>query len=54
MASLKNRQYRAQCYRRARHLAESAVNETDIEDRPDLNTGNFGLAKHRQTEHPIE
>jgi len=40
---------------------ESAVNETDIEDRPDLNTGNkwseldlFALAKQRLAEHPIE
>jgi hypothetical protein len=40
---------------------ESAANESDIEDRQDLNTGNkwseldlFALAKHRQTEHPIE
>lgn len=40
---------------------ESAINESDIEDRPDLNTCNkwseldlFAFAKHRQTEHPIE
>jgi len=40
---------------------ESAVNENDIEDRPDLNTANkwsesdlFAFGKHRQTEHPIE